>query len=483
MFVTGTAGRVEGEEIETTRDGRFELPVRLRRPAPPYGLEVRTTRDPHPRGCLRSLPLLEAGRHYELGDLALASIPRLCSGTVKDDLGQPIEGATVVLERFFPAAGERGQFDAEAYVAARTDAAGAFELIGEERPGPLRLRASAGGHEPAHSDPITIGATIALVLDRSASLSGAGRLPDWLPADAVRVQLLANGRTVRDERVRGREGDRFEFRLTSLAPGDYELVLLLRGMPRPLVMVRGVDVEPGDDGRDPRLQEIDLRTAVFRYLVRAVDENGAAINDPGSPLLADVTGPNGQRGHVGFPWRGGQVEFMTPDASVEVTALAAGHRPVRMLLGPGESRLTLKRLQPVELSLPGLRGLLPPDIRVRISLVLDGDTGLPMTDFQALDQRSGRNRGYPRAALGKSTGAGLGGDDKVRMPVMFDGIYAVVMRLSANGMPGEPVSVELGKVTVAAGGGAPAAVSLSPPARVVAAALQEVALRRQTGGR
>ena len=277
-----------------------------------------------------------------------------------------------------------------------------------------------------------------------------------------------------------RRGGRFDARLGGLLPGQYDVVLQLRGVPRPLIDARSVRIVPGDPTRDPRLTNVDLRASIHRYLVRAIDGEGKPIR-PGSPLLAQLPTPNGALKFSGFPWRGGRVEFITAQSNVSVALLAAGFLPVRTNLSPGEHTLQMQRLQPIQVEAPGLRALVGPERRVRISLVYDGHTGLPMEDIESLDQRRGENRRFPRAALGKSSGAWLGKNDRVQMSLMLEGRYEVVARIYPGGGRGGPISTSLGTVMARLTGAKAETVRATVPAGQVQGVLTELARRAQSG--
>ena len=471
LLVSSAEGRVEGEHITSGENGVFELPIRLREQHAPFTLEVQARDGEQPLGALIDLPHLEAGSRHVIGDLVIAELPELASGLVHDDRGEAIRRADVVLQTFHAAAGAAGEWRDVAYVRARSAEDGSFRLFGERRPGPLRVQARARGHAPAHSGELAFGARLELELMRLGTLVASGHAPEWLPRGAIDVVLSQNGEQVRNEDLRVNRAAAFHVALRGLPPGRYELRYELQGI-GPVSVWPAVMVTAGEATQIPPL---DLREAVFRYSVTARDQAGQPISDPGSPLLAQVIDQNGASRWVAFPWRGDHAEFISTARSALVVALAPGHRPVQTQLAPGESSVTLARIQDVELSLPGLRALVG-ERRVRISLVFEGDTGLPMADLEAFDQRRGRTRGYARAALGKSSGGWLDGEDRVRMPLMLNGRYDVIARISESGRRGT-VSTRVGSIDVVADGPEPPRAVVHPPPGVVQQALAELATR------
>ena len=475
MFLAGGSGHIEVESVATTPDGRFELPFKIEKPTPPHTLEVHVDRGAQQLGALLTMAELRPGHRHELGDVPLAALPALATGTVRDDTGKPLAGVRVTLESHRVAAAGKGRWLAEANVNARTDELGRYQLFGPHRSGQLRVQARRRGYSTATRPLAAFGAECDFTLDRLGELVGDGHHPDWMPRGALRVQLWQNGKQLREEALRSRAGV-FTFRLANLRRGQYDVSLVLRGVPRPVVVVRGLQVLPGQPTADPRLSNLELAGALFRYVVQAVDQADKPVRSR-SPLLVHLTDSTGAPKTVGYPWRGAQVEFFAADPSVEVVALATGHAPVRQLLQPGATRLTLTRLHPLQVDIPGLRQLVGPDRRVRLSMVFAGDTGLPMTDFTAIDQRNGRDRGYPRAMLGKSNGAWLGKQDRMQVRLMVNGRYAVIARLHEGGVRGA-VSVELGRVDAVLDGTEPQTVRVPLQPSLIEGALTELMAKK-----
>lgn len=467
LFVAGARGRVEGERVKLDDAGRFELPLRLRNPSPPYSLEVQATRGELRFGRLIALPELAQGKRTDLGDVVVQELPVLARGTVRDDTGKPLPDVQVVVQVL------RGeQWTEESFVRDRTDAEGAFTIYGEPRPLDLRLRASLRRHA-TEERPVAFGERVELTLMRNGGIRAEGVLPEFVPRSAVLAQLSGADGRPRPLNLRGRPNGGFEVRADDLRPGTWTLRIEVRGLPRPLAVAEQILVQPGEVARPPTIDGLDLRGRLFEYVVRAVDQTGRPMA-PGSPLLVELPDRGGQPRLVPFTWRGAEARLVTDQPSMNVVALSTGHGPVRRLLQPGESTLQLRRVHPLHVQLPGLRSLLGPDQAARISLVFAGDTGLPETDGQAVDQRNGRSQGYARAALGKAGGAALGGDDMVRVPLVFNGRYEVVLRVDG---PGGRVSKRIGAVDAILDGAEPLTVTVSPDVRAVQDALAELRAR------
>lgn len=470
LFVAGAKGRVEGERVEFGADGHFELPVRLREPTPPYTLEIQARVGDRRIGKLVTMPHVESGGRVDLGEITMTDLAALATGTVRDDRGQALRGVDVVAQVL------RGDaWTEESFVRASTDAEGAFALFGEPRTLPMRLRARARGHAPAEVD-VAFGARVDLTLARNGAIRAEGFVPEFLGREAMIARLVdvATGEG-RDVGVRRPQPDRFELRLNDLRPGQWRLSLQVRGLLRPLAFAEYIVVPPGETARPPTLDGLDLRGRIFQFVIQARDASGQPMRDPGSPLMVQLHDATGGPQYVPFVWRGSRIELIADQPSVQVVGLATGHRPARALLQAGEGTLTFARIHPLHLTLPGLRALLGPEQSARISLVLDGATGLPETDLQAIEQSNGRTRGFQRASLGKSGGAGLGAGDEVSVGLIFNGRYEVVLRIDG---PGGRVSKTLGFVQAVLDGAEPPRALLAPDAGVVRAALDELRARQ-----
>ncbi|MDA0932936.1 MAG: hypothetical protein O3C51_05730 [Planctomycetota bacterium] len=472
FLISGTKGRVEGERLVSADDGRFELPLRLREPLGPYTLEIQSSFDAEiPAGALVALPELQSGRRHEIGDVRLDALPVIVAGSVRDDRGQPVAGAYVQLQSWNPGAGANGGYSDVAYVRGQAAEDGTYRLHGAVRADRIRVVVRQRGHGAAVSDDLPFGARYDAVLVREGGILAGGFVPDWAPRGAVEIVVSRDGRAVRREGLRTGGDGRFQSRIGGLSPGRYDLSFTLRGY-GDLGQPQLVDVEPG---ANTSALETDFRDRLFRFVVALADAAGQPQGDPGSPLLAEVVGADGRRSWTAFTWRGGRAEFFAPQRAVSVVAMGPGRAPVRADIVPGETTLTLNGLQPVEITLPGLRAMVG-ERRVRVSLVYEGDTGLPMSDTQAVDAVRGGSRGYPRASLGKSGGGWLGEDDRTSVPLMLDGRYQVVLRLSQNGGRGT-VSREIGVIDVRLGGPEPERVVVTPPFAIVQQMVAELESR------
>ncbi|MCA8956293.1 MAG: carboxypeptidase regulatory-like domain-containing protein, partial [Planctomycetes bacterium] len=450
FVIHGKAGRVEGEELTCGPEGMFQLTFARGKHEPPFMLEIRDTKTQPLRGAWVELDDLVVGQTTELGEVKIGPAPLLAHGTVTDDAGTPIARAVIQLQRQFEVGGKNPRLDwrNQPYAMTHSEEDGRYELRGWSPPGSVRLRASAREHFSSESEPFPLGNQVDLRLERFARVSGTLLAPEWLPARAVQIELRSSEKGVRPQRASPRPQRGKPERIFNFGPmhaGYYELVVELIGFPEPMLRVPGIEVRAGQRGPHPSLQSIDITGNLFRFEVVAVDGVGQVLTKVDGPLLARVPKLDGSPGSfVGFPWKGGKVEIVAASSQLEVWQLATGYKVERTTLTHGRSELRFVALPPARLVLQGLRGMVGPDTTVRVSMVLMGDTGLP-SGLRVRDQQTGRSRGYSRAQLSKSSGAWLGTDDTVQVPLMREGRYRVVARLRAKS---QSVDVVLGTVVV-----------------------------------
>ena len=426
-------------KLQTIADGRFDLVLPQRTDATEYQLEIRhelpaTAEVPAQRlGARVRVPALRAGQRIELGTIVMAELPVLVSGVVVDDEGQPVADADVHVQQQDPP--QQGQDPREAWhtlplFRTRTATDGTFVVDGQKPPGTLRLRADTDRHF-ADSLPLhTQGQTVRIAIARNGILRGRVLLPDWLPDGAIALQLRPFDESVRAKETRSIDlSRRGRFTLEPLRPGRFDAILTLRNTKQPLLVLPDVFVQPGEN-RDGRFQPLDLRQSLHRFRLRAVEANGQTWPLEG-PILAKLTRPDGTVEAAACRWQQGRCELITDNPTVEFTCFGRGLRTARLVLAAGDHDMLLQRLRPALVDLPGLRGLCGPQRKVRISAVLQGDTGLP-ADLRGIDQRTGESFGFARWDLGRSSGGWLGSSDTVEIPVLQNGKYQLLLRPHAT---------------------------------------------------
>ncbi|MCU0864216.1 MAG: hypothetical protein MUC36_10515 [Planctomycetes bacterium] len=428
-------------------DGRFDLVLGQRQEAAAFWLELRLelpapaaadgapSGPPTRLGARVRIPNLAGGSRHELGEVLLAPLPLLVHGIVVDDRGEPIADADVHVQQQDPPAPDRDP--AEAFhtlplFRTRSGPDGTFAIDGELPPGALRVRADTDRHFAASLPLPRPGQPLRLEIARNGILRGRVLLPDWLPDRAISLQLVpfdpaAQPRgTMAIELGRGRGG---RFVVEPLRPGRYDARVLLRNVNEPLLVLPDVFVQPGETV-DPRLRPLDLRASLHRYRLRAIDAAGQPLALDG-PILGRLQNQFGTVEEAAFRWQGGRAELITPSPQADLTFFGRGLRTTRLSLPPGDHDVQLPTLRPVLVELPGLRSLCGPSRKVRISAILQGETGLPGS-LGGADQRTGERFGFARWDLGRTSGGWLGDSDTVEIPLMQSGRYDLLLRPHAS---------------------------------------------------
>ena len=470
--------------VHTVADGSFDLVLPQRSDGAEFWLELRHELAPTVEGepPLRlgarvRVPAIRGGARIELGAIVLEPLPPCVHGVVVDDAGEPIARADVQVQQAEP---PRGEGRPETWrrlplYRARTDAQGAFVVDGHQPPGRLRVHADSNRHfadaVPLH----TPGQQVRIVLARNGVLRGQVLLPPWLADGTASLQLRPFDAAQRERDTRTialgrRRGGRFV--AEPLRPGRFDALVLVRNLRDPIAMVPDVFVVPGET-RDRRLQPLDLRSALHRYRLRALDAAGTPLAIDG-PILARVPGADGAIVETAFRWRRGRAELITGSPTAELVFFGRGHQTVRELLAAGDSDVRMPANRPALVELPGARALCGPTRRVRVSVLLQGDTGLPGS-LGGVDQRSGERFGFQRWDLGRSSGAWLGAGDAVEIPLMQSGKYEVLLRPHAGDTERSPqaqVSLGVFELSVDSPSWVPVRVPVDPVA--VGQALQQL---------
>ncbi len=448
FLINSLAGRLEGEEITCDRAGRFHLPYKVSEPhVAPFRLEIRRN-DQHPtEGLTLKLPALPESVVTDLGDLRIGTFARIAHGVVLDDREQPVKGAKVQLqhERMVGGKERRLEFVDESFSVCETDSEGRYELFGELETGRYMLKAQAKDHFPCESPDLAASdRPVDMILLRKARVVGTVLPPSWMPSRNVRVRLesVTEPEQRRDDQVRDYVGKKFIY-FDWVRPGIYNVLIRIQEFPDPFLEILGLEVLPGHQGIHPRLQDLDLRSYLYRFDVAAVDERGRPLH-PGRPLLAKIVRPDGQAGFVGIPWRNARAEIFSVDPSLEVVPLAKNRRAVPAVLVHGRSEICFHEIEPLEVHVPGLReiiGATPAWIGMR-QVAMDGLPGR----LETWDRRSGRIARWYRN--GGTSYASLGEDNIARVTVTSDGTFRVTAYIGDKSKGINPVTLGLGSVNV-----------------------------------
>ncbi|MBM3973815.1 MAG: carboxypeptidase regulatory-like domain-containing protein [Planctomycetes bacterium] len=432
--------------LDSVRDGRFDfvckpraefetfLELRLNAQNAPAAVRAALPDDGAQRlGARVRIPRMQPHTRIELGTITLAPLPPLVTGYVVDDLGAPVVEADVHVQQENPQTPKNHDpWRMLSLFRTRTDADGGFRIDGFQPAGKLRVRADTDLHF-ADSVPLhTQGQNVRIRIERNGILRGRILLPDWLPDGAATLTLQPLDESLRQRNTRSvelsrRNGGRFV--VEPLRTGRYDAVVTVRNLAEPVAVQPDVFVQPGET-RDARFRPLDLREALHRYKLRAVDQASVPLGLDG-PILARVTQRDGKPADLTFRWRNGHAELITTSHVANFTFFGRGHQTVRMLLASGDTDVVLPATRPSLVTIPGIRALMGPHRKVRVSAVLVGDTGLP-ANLTGIDQHTGERFSFARSDLGRSSGGWLGASDTVEIPLMQDGTYEILLRPHAG---------------------------------------------------
>lgn len=449
FLMTSAVGRMEGEEVDLAADGGFHLPYKVHdHHRAPFRLEIRRQGVTPIQGLAAPLASLPEGRVSDLGELVLDAFGEVARGVVRNDLGEPVEGARIQLERqrdVGDAAPELA-FVEEAFVSTETSAGGEFALFGALDPGRYRLRVEADEHFELESEELRVGSEVPmeLVMMRRSQVIGEVLRPEWLSTRDVRVTLQRLDGTpgLREGRLHDYRGKTYVY-FDWVRPGSYALELRTTSIPDPFLRVAQFVLEPGFMGVHPQLAALDIGSVLHRFQVRAIGPDGEPMSMP-TPLLARIVRPDGTTAWLGFPWKDGTAQIISASHSLELLPTAPGLRAARTVVAPGESRIQFQSVPNLEVRAPGLPKLLGgTPAWIFVEPITDGG-GTPgeLLTWNSMSQRiAGWHTKTSRAV------APLREDGTATLTPLADGVYRVTARIGAW-RAGEQSQVPMGEITV-----------------------------------
>ncbi len=399
-------------------------------------------------GADAPLGALRPGEWRDLGAIRLSPLPTLCQGRVLDDLGAPQPGAEVLVELAL-AKGAKDQWVPAPHLRTKADEGGVFSFLAQTPVQPFRLHApKRASHFAAISPPLSPGARLDLVTARAGILTGRIVPPANTPADAVTLQLVREEPNLEPRPkpvstpLRRRNG---WFWLGGLEPGLYTARVRIRGLDAPAAEIPGVGIGPGEN-QDARLLPLDLGARLHRYRLTAASPEGRPLAQLDGPILwrAGAADGGAQGPWNAFRWQGGKADFLLPVPLAELTFVGQGLSPQTLLIPSGDRTVLLAPAMPCLVEIPGVRALAGPLRSIRVSAILERDSGLPQ-GLSGQDLRDGKTFSFPRWQLGKSGGGWLDAGDRAEIVVSQSGPYQLLLRLHADDKrEGRQAEVRLG---------------------------------------
>lgn len=449
LLINAAGGRLEGESLVTDRDGRFHLPYHVRpNQRAPFRFEIRFDEFTPSRGLAIALDELPVATVTDLGRLVVDAFAEIVHGRVLDDVGVPVAGASVQLERERPAGDGELRFADEAFVVTESDDDGRYTLFGDLEAAKYRLSVKARDHFPATPPLAARGSSQDIPLTRKCRVVGTVLAPDWMKRDRLRVDLTpvhvpgAPGGTVeaRDDRLHDYEETTYAY-FDWVRPGTYDLAFRLQGFPDAFLEVPGLVIDPGQVDVHPRLRDLDLGAYLFRYEIFPVDENGEPVS-VNRPQLTKITRANGDEQFIGLVMKGASGEIISTSPQIEVFPMCTGYVAEPQVISAGRAEIVFRSIPPVDIVLPGLSAVAP-DINVQVVLERLELDGRP-EQLDAFDGMSKRIAGW--YARSRYSAGMLDANDTARLEVTSGGPHRVVLRFGVKQT--QPATLELDAVQI-----------------------------------
>lgn len=300
----------------------------------------------------------------EVGSVKLAPPPLIAAGMVVDDETVAVEGALVTIEVKLDAP---PPFKVNHLTAATTAADGRFELRGELLDGALSLRAQRGGYLPMKPLPFIVGASdLTLTLRMGGSLAGSVVLPEDFPAEILFARLELPGSWPMQSETQPIRGDG-RFKMGLLPTGLWDFSLLLGRDPdnaEPLLAIHEVAIQPFEQTRDPRLQEVDL-LALVRLVAANVRVPGGGPAEKGTVTRA-TAGRKG-KGQLQVPIKDGQAVLPCVAVPVDLAIVVPGFLLQTAQRVESSVDVTMARGLPIHVIVSGHNAQQPDWVPVRVT--------------------------------------------------------------------------------------------------------------------
>lgn len=241
-------------------------------------------------------PVTWAAGDLDLGEVRCSAVPLLAAGRLVDEEGRGVQGGELGLTRLVPAARMK-QMRSEW-----------LEIVGPPQANVVTVREETGefaihGTMPKDGAMIlvrhprfvalppvefTVGQRdLVIVLSRGGDVRTRVRCPDAAIAKDLSLDLSGGeagpasvfyaSRTIASE-----DPSLASFGWSRVPEGTYELTVRSGASAERLFSLRGIVVPKSGVATDPRLAEIDLRSALLGYSLKVIDEHGAPLQGWGT---------------------------------------------------------------------------------------------------------------------------------------------------------------------------------------------------------
>lgn len=295
--------------------------------------------DPRTARCGSEIPItMPVPAAIDCGDTRMVEEPRLITGRVVDERGQPWVLLHVAASR------RAAQDDAEPDPLAvrMVGASGSeFEVRGPLSDAPIQVAAT--GDVWTERREARRGDEIVIVRPRSGKLTANVRSA---PPNLQLTLQRPDGRAHRASRRLDQKDGMDHFVWDQLEPGQLTLTCRMPGQSAPIVSIPDVHVAPGDN-HDPRLDAIDLRDACATARIQVLGFHGApSADEPDGICWLREVGSSGAFEAVAIDIADGIVAIAVPGKPMEGRLCLVGHEPTPVLALPLDRTLEVT-LQPL----------------------------------------------------------------------------------------------------------------------------------------
>jgi protocatechuate 3,4-dioxygenase beta subunit len=303
-------------------------------------------RDQEFAAARRDLPAQLGPGVHELGDFVLASSPLLVSGSVVDEQGQPIKGASITpaLKQFWDESNPQSFWWQELYASRGTsDDQGHFEIRARIDATELGVWASKkeSKGEVVLVAPGASGVTLRVLA--TGEIAGVVLLDPSVPRDAVGIAVErddAGSEPSNEWTPPSTLDEEGKFSIKGLKPANYSVQLNNVTMWSSVHSVADVHVDGGAVTRDARLNPLDLRASLRAFQLEIVDADERPI--PQGMILARTPAAT-ESDPIYSYFQNGRAVLFHSGLGLDLTVSCEGYRDVYLHAVSTNQKIVLRR--------------------------------------------------------------------------------------------------------------------------------------------
>ncbi|MCC6407475.1 MAG: hypothetical protein IT453_09925, partial [Planctomycetes bacterium] len=355
--------------VQSDAAGRFRLDTQVHGDATQSLTLFVESRDPRSGAAARcSLPLTSPVPKgvLELGDIVLTELPVLLAGTVVDEAGLAVAGASVS-GGSHRTSDESPSFDGEEgwWANARTDEQGRFELRGKADGDDFQVTAQLGERRSLPMNARRGDGELVVRLLATGAIVGRVVRDGAGGVDALVVSAQFADPTLEIDGAMADVAADGSFAVRRLLPGNYSISLRDQTSWNDMTSIPDIVVRAGEVTRDPRLDPIDLRGTHFVVRLTIVDENQEPV--PRGWFMREFTDAAGESSQDWGPIVNGKASIAHDGSGANVRLQAEGFCAMRLEKVLADQTVVLRRAPRVRIVVRPAPTL-PPGIRIGASV-------------------------------------------------------------------------------------------------------------------